>query len=32
MRADGRPVVLILDLQPTVSPRGQSRTAIEFQN
>lgn len=30
--ANGRPVVLILDLQPTVDARGQQKTAIAFQD
>ena len=32
VRADGRPVLLILDLQPTVDSRGKSETAIAFAN
>jgi hypothetical protein len=30
--AGGKPVLLVLDLQPTVDPRGQRRTAIGFQD
>jgi hypothetical protein len=32
VKADGRPVLLILDLQPTVNDRGRSQTAIAFAN
>lgn len=32
VKADGRPVILILDLQATVNDRGRSETAIAFAN
>lgn len=32
VRANGRPVLLILDLQPTVNERGRAQTALAFQN
>lgn len=32
VRADGRPVLLILDLQQNLDPRAASKTAIAWQN
>ena len=32
VKADGKPVLLILDLQATVDARGKSETAIAFAN
>lgn len=32
VRADGSPVILILDLQASVNARGRSQTAIAFSN
>lgn len=32
VEANGRPVLLILDLQPALNGRGKTQTAIAFQN